>query len=72
MDKSAAERRHVGLNYDDVSPLWGYVLCSPWIPWLTPWATDLAPLRGWIICIDFLINQKPIGQHSDNQHPARH
>jgi hypothetical protein len=33
-----------------VAPLWGLPSALPSIPWLTPWATDLLPLRGSGIC----------------------
>ena len=32
-----------------VSPLRGFVTLAHVIPWLTPWATDLLPLRGLLV-----------------------
>jgi hypothetical protein len=41
----AAERRYLENNDRMFRPS-GAVFLLPLIPWLTPWATDLPPLRG--------------------------
>jgi len=46
IDTSAAERRYIKDSDDDVSRLRGFIVPVALIPWLTPWATDLTPLRG--------------------------